>query len=143
MRRRTNVLKSVLAVLPVLVLACVSQNEADPMDDEAEINQQVLESMREDGVDLTRPRDIDFHLSMPSNDAGMEVARAVNALGFQTKLSKDEATSTWTVECTRKMVPYEPEITKTERILDELAKPYGGFIDGWGSMVDPQNPNPR
>ena len=55
------------------------------------------------------------------------------AQGFRTKVVKDSDRLFWSVWCTRALVPTEPTISQLEKMLDDIAKPHGGYTDGWGS----------
>jgi hypothetical protein len=95
-----------------------------------------LRRIARDGSDMTRPMKIDFHVAFSSRDSGEQfVALAANA-GFETRLVKDDGEDppAWTCWCSRMMLATHERITEMEQQLDDLARPLGGFIDGWGSF---------
>jgi hypothetical protein len=92
-----------------------------------------LDRMREDGADLSKSLDIDFHVAVPSREAGQVVASEAEVHGFRTRIVQDDRDASWTVWCTRALVPTEPTIARFEVLLDGIAQPHGGYIDGWGS----------
>ena len=92
-----------------------------------------LERMRADGADLSKPLEIDFHVAAPTQQAGQIVASEEERHGFRTRVVEDEGKPSWTIWCTRDLVPTEPTISQFEALLDDIAKPHGGYIDEWGS----------
>jgi regulator of RNase E activity RraB len=97
-------------------------------------NGDVLRRMLADGADLSKPHDIDFFIAAPNEQAGSAIASAAEQQGFSVDLDKDEEAADWTVCCSRSMVPDHAAITQTEQQLDALARPLGGWIDGWGAF---------
>lgn len=86
------------------------------------------------GSDLSRPMEIDFVVTVPDERAGTAVAQLAAARGFTPAVSQDEATSEWTCQCTRSMVPAYAAIVAVQAELDAMARPLGGYADGWGSF---------
>jgi len=86
------------------------------------------------GSDLSKPLEMDFFMAVPSEDAGNRVAKMAQQIGFTTKVERDEETSEWTCYCTKTIVPDYAEVVKMEETLDAIAKPFGGYIDGFGSF---------
>ncbi len=44
--------------------------------------------------------------------------------------------SSWTVYVTRRMIPAYADIMLFQQQLTEFARPFGGYCDGWGAMLD-------
>ncbi len=91
-----------------------------------------LRRVMADGSDLTKPMVLDFQLDVPSEKAGSIIAEKARPLGFIVKVYEDEGA--WTVECSRTMVATHAAITRIEEQLDEIARPHGGYSDGWGTF---------
>ncbi len=84
--------------------------------------------------------DIDFFIAVPSQEAGEKIAVQVKILGFQAKVEVDSETGEWTCYASKMMMADHVEITKTEMVLSDLAKPYGGYCDGFGSFGNNAQP---
>jgi len=89
-----------------------------------------------DGSDLGKPLVMDFFVAVPTAEVGNAVAARAQKLGFNTQVDQDEEDRDWTCTCTctKQLIPSYENVTEQERVLDELAKPLGGFIDGFGSF---------
>jgi Regulator of ribonuclease activity B len=86
-----------------------------------------------DGSDLTKPMEIDFFVAVFSEEKGNLVSSEAQALGFRTNVELDIETSEWTCYCTKTLIPEYSEVVRIEQQLDDLARPHGGYIDGFGS----------
>lgn len=101
-----------------------------------------------DGSDMTKPMEIDFVVAVPSREAGDQVAQHARRLGFRVDLVADaheeepDATS-WSCYCTKSMVPDYDALLAVQRELDGIAKPWGGWSDGWGTFGNAPPRAPR
>ena len=93
----------------------------------------------EDGADLTKPMEIDFAVAFPTRDAGTRFQRALGDKGFRTSLEHDEGGTTWTCYCAKTMMLTYGSVTGVQGELDEIAKAFGGQIDGWGTFGNAQS----
>lgn len=95
-----------------------------------------LRRVANDGADMSRPMVIDFHVAFLSLDAGMEFVRIASRAGFIARLVEDSGGERpeWTCWCSREMLATHDEITSTEDLLGSLARPLGGYCDGWGTF---------
>lgn len=93
-----------------------------------------LRRLRDDGANLSKPHELDFHVAAPSKAAAEHVGNAATQIGFATSVSKDDEGPDWTCCCTKLMVPDHSAITDIENMLDSMAKRVGGRIDGWGAF---------
>ena len=88
---------------------------------------------------MSRPMDIDFAVAVPTQEAGERVAEQAKRLGFRVDLVADaheeepDATS-WSCYCTKTMVPEYSALLSVQRELDDIAQPFGGWSDGWGTF---------
>lgn len=94
---------------------------------------EVLNQFQQNGFDLSRPLEIDFFVAVPSKKIGDQVAKKVVNLGFKTSVERDEETGEWTCYCTKTLIPEYAEVVRIEKELTSIAKPYGGYADGFGS----------
>lgn len=95
-----------------------------------------LRRFLDDGSDLTKPMEIDFHVAVPDQASCQTVARAAEQLGFRTDCVEEDGEDDyeWTCWCTKTMIPHYDDIIAAQKLLDDLSGPHGGYIDGWGSL---------
>ena len=114
-----------------------------PNDDDGE----VLRRIAADNNDMSKPMDIDFQVAVPDESAARHVADEASRLGYRTSIHFDDdededGEDLWTCECTRSMVPGWEAITAAQAELDGIARPVGGYADGWGTFgnADAESP---
>jgi hypothetical protein len=121
----------------------------------------VLESLHEAGVDLSKPLEIDFQLAVLDEASGQKIADAIRAAGYPADLVYDDGgvedgvadvgdqahededqdeddgcdEPSWTIYVIMEIVPDYQRVVDIQAKLDELAKPFGGEVDGWGAMI--------
>jgi len=101
-----------------------------PNDDDGK----VLQVLHEKGVDLTKPREIEFYCYVSDLALANEVAAKTKALGFLPDIYEDETTSKISVYNTKKMVPTYQNIVENQRTLNSLLEAFGTKCDGWGTL---------
>ena len=118
----------------------------DNYPDDADGN--ALARIAADGVDMSKARLIEFAINAPNEYSSKDILKTLIENGYDSEiyydegeLDYDEETSeefgpSWTVYAKIKMVPEYDEIIKIQAKLDRLAKPLGGYSDGWGTMVE-------
>jgi len=91
----------------------------------------LLEGMRRDGIDLSKPHTIEFHLHFASREVALEAERAVVAEGYETQVSAGEGLPTAILCAKRSLVPNKSELRAVRAQLVALARRYGGTYEGW------------
>ncbi len=94
------------------------------------------------GHNLSLPMDVDFQVAVPDESSAMSVAREAQRLGYSTRIWHDDderdlepdMSLFWTCECTKRLVPDYSAIVAIQEELDRIARPFGGYSDGWGSF---------
>ena len=103
------------------------------------------------GVDMTKPLTIEVAIHAPSQSAADAIKSAVINAGYAANIEFDEGEPhdesdpeeveefgpAWTVYTQIAMVPAYDEVIRIQAELDAVAKPYNGYTDGWGTLVDP------
>lgn len=95
---------------------------------------EALERYQAQGSDLSRPMEIDFFVSAPTEESAESVAREADSRGFSVKIEVSEASGEWTCYCTKTLIPSYANVRSIERELDAVARPFGGRADGFGSF---------
>lgn len=100
----------------------------------ADENGDVLWQMAVSGDDLSIPREVDFAVILPSEDAALKFAvhllRSDQKVSFSAYEEHDELP--WQVLAHPYMAPSHENISGFERLLGEAAADFDGRNDGWG-----------
>lgn len=75
-------------------------------------------------------------VAVPDKKKGKALLETLRRVGFTCELEQDEETEEWTCYCFITMLLNYEEIIDIQKRLDELSKPYDGYTDGWGLMVN-------
>ena len=104
-------------------------------------NGEVLRRMHDSGDDLSKPRDIDFTVVLPSEGAAKSFSKHFVAAGYEVKVEKADTVPElpWDVVVVKHMLPEHAGITAFEEELQGMAEPLGGRNDGWGCFEQPEN----
>lgn len=97
---------------------------------------QVLKMLYKQGVDFKEPQNVNFVVAVPNKKNGKAVLETLRSDGFTCELEQDEETEEWTCYCYIKMLLSYEEIIDIQKRLDELSKPFDGYTEGWGLMVN-------
>jgi hypothetical protein len=92
---------------------------------------ELLEGMRREGVDLSKPHTIEFHLHFPSRQAALDAERAVVTEGYEARVSAGEGLRVAILCAKRSLVPNKSELRAISAQLVALAGQYGGTYEGW------------
>ena len=98
-------------------------------------NAEVLRDLASKGVDLARPRSIDFAHVFPDRPSAQAFAGVLEREGSKAVVEGvDREANPWDVIVSKIMVPTCGNLTETEEHLDALAQGHGGRSDGWGFL---------
>ena len=100
-----------------------------------DVNGDVLRRMAADGVDLVSPRVMDFEHVFPDEASARRFSAAVAGIVLEVRVRRESGG--WGAQCRQRMVPTYAAITASETRLAEIARRFGGFPDGWGSLSNP------
>ena len=111
--------------------------EQFPEDD----NGEVLWSFVCQGDNLTVPREIDFSVIFPSEEAAIEFAVTCLRSDFKVELGEQEEPSddglNWEVTVYTHAIPAHADISRLEAALGEEAAKSGGRNSGWSAVFVP------
>lgn len=105
--------------------------ERFPADDNGEVLWRLLQA----GDDLGVPRDIEFTLDFPSEQAALDCGAFLFQNEYRVQLSspvEGESDSPWSVEVVPYMAPNHEDISQLEKYLRDVAGHFGGRSSGWG-----------
>ena len=96
----------------------------------------VLWDMSQDGDNLEKPREIDFSVIFPTEDAALKFA--IQLLKNDQKVSfsayEEHEELPWQVQAHPFMIPSHENISGYEYLLESESQSFGGRNDGWGCM---------
>lgn len=112
----------------------MTSQQATFPDDE---NGDVLRQMAEQGDNLEIPREIDFSVIFPTEEAALKFAVVLLRNGQKVSFSEYEEHDElpWQVQAHAYMVPSHENISGYEGLLGEEAAPFAGQNDGWGCEI--------
>lgn len=101
-------------------------------------NGDVLRRMEATGDDLTRSRNVDFTVVLPSETAAERFATHFRELGYAASIEFTQTAESlpWDVVVVKNMVPSHDGIGSFENVLQNVATPLGGRNDGWGCLSE-------
>ena len=104
-------------------------------------NGNVLWHFRSKGDALTEPREIDFSVIFPSEEAALEFAvtclRSEFKVEYHETEEKHEDGLNWEIVVYTHAVPTHSDITMLEDALGKQAAPLGGRTSGWSAVFVP------
>jgi len=95
------------------------------------------------GNEMSKPMDIDFQIAVPDEAAATRVAVEAAKLGYRISIYESMPCCPWTCNCTRTMLAEYDAIIAVQAELDAIARPLGGYADGWGAFGNAQTPPTR
>ncbi len=97
-----------------------------------------LRRVEDAGADMSRVMEIDFHIAIPDKRAGEQIAVDAISMGYSTKIWQDEEDGEWTLECSKAMHATYDGVVNCQNELEEIARPFNGYTDGWGTFGNTQ-----
>jgi len=94
----------------------------------------VIEALKNNGSDVSKPHNIDFFLDFKEFDSAAPVAQEMDKDGFNVKVFENQD-GTYTIEAKKIVIPSISNMTKISNKLHGLTNKYGGEYDGWGTEV--------
>ena len=91
------------------------------------------------GSDMSKPMDIDFQIAVPDEATAKRVADEASKLRYRIRVYESTCCP-WTCECTNTMLAEYDAIIAVQAELDAMARPLGGYADGWGAFGNAQTP---
>jgi hypothetical protein len=90
----------------------------------------MLKQLREQGLDLSKPINIQFFISFPSQFTADKAAIRIKKSGFHVTIIISKKLD-WVCRATKKMVPELSAIQNFQTEFGHLINTYSGKYDGW------------
>ncbi len=98
----------------------------------------VLRSLASKGVDLSKPRKIEFYCYAADYQTALKIVEEVSELGFTPDIFDDregsDKSKRFSVYSAKTIIPSYDNIIEEQRVLNELLEKYQTECDGWGTM---------
>jgi hypothetical protein len=102
------------------------------------LGKDVLSRLRKRGSSLHRPHTMDFYFYFRTQAAAEQIAGALQARGFTTKVDRAALEDQWLCLATRRLVPDQVVLDRWGQWFERLAASTGGEYDGWESSIEPE-----
>ncbi len=123
------------AILLILFLLCALTG-AKAQQAALEQDARVIELLRQNGSDLTKPHRIDFFFVLPTRPSAESLAKEVQSLGFSViGIKRLRDSLLWELQAQRLSVPELASMRLTTVQLTALAAQFGGEYEGWGAPI--------
>jgi len=86
--------------------------------------------LRQAGVDLTKPRKLDFHLHFATRVIALEAERTAREAGFATRVGGGPGLPDAILCASRTLVPSVGELRAVRKQLEAVARRHGGRYEG-------------
>jgi hypothetical protein len=125
-----------MAVLLLLGAFAARRGKAQGTRGTRDADQQVLDALRMNGADLSKPTETLFYLYLPTEVEADTVAAALRNDGFEAEVSPPaDGYTMWLCRATIEMVPELGAIHQLRDRFTALAAAHGGEYDGWEAAV--------
>jgi regulator of RNase E activity RraB len=101
----------------------------------SDLNQLVIDQLKQAGSDLAKPHDLEFFLYFPTEQAAIEAAKGIQSEvdGLEVNLGADE--TNWLCFGVKSMVPRPDDLRSMRTRFNQIANKHSGQYDGWGTEV--------
>ena len=104
-------------------------------------NGDVLRRLQSHGDDLARPRDIDFTVIFPDEQAALGFAEILRSDSYHVTVEMTQCNKElpWDALVVKNMIPTHDGISLFENELEIIALRFGGRNDEWGCISQTEN----
>lgn len=92
---------------------------------------QVLAELARSGMDLSKPRRLEFILRFQNEDDVGTAASQLEELAFTSTIEQDDADGVWAVLAAKTMYPVESDLAGLREKLQVVARQNHGSYEGW------------
>jgi len=125
-----NIFVIVSAVLvSAIALACLAWMQRRGLNWPSDA--ECLEIMRQEGIDMSKPRSLEFHLLFPSRQVAVDAEHAVVGAGYEAQVfGGGPGAASSGIVARKVLVPTKAELLAVRRQLAPLSRKYGGTYQG-------------
>lgn len=101
-------------------------------------NETVFDSLRDNGDDLTVPRETTFVVYFEEESDAIAAVDPIEEMGYSTQIlapEPDEEIYDWTCECNVTIIPELEDVIQRLDTLGLIVAPFNGIVDGWETYV--------
>jgi regulator of RNase E activity RraB len=106
------------------------------MDAAKKANERVIYHLRRLGADVSKPREVEFFIYLPTEEGAYRVAAELQKEGYDVQVDPGAQGERWLCFATKTIVPSLDEMNRISERFTSLAESYGGDYDGWGTGVE-------
>jgi hypothetical protein len=94
------------------------------------------------GADLTRSMRIDFQIDCPDLATAQAIGARVSRDEFEVSVYQNSEHTSATCGCSRDMLLEHSELVRIQAQLSEIARPFGGRCEAWGTFGNTRSAEP-
>lgn len=101
-----------------------------------DLDRHILRLLKKKGSNFRKTHAVEFYVYCKTKAQARKAGTRIKKEGFHVELLSDRSAGRWVCLPIREMVPRLRDIQAAKRKLNRLAKPFGGFCDGWGTQIE-------
>ena len=101
-----------------------------------DLDRHILRILKRKGSDFRKTHAVEFYIYCRTQTAAKRCGARIKKEGFHVELMPDRSARRWVCLPIKEMHPRLKDIHAAKRKLNRIAKPFGGFCDGWGTLVE-------
>lgn len=102
----------------------------------AEFQEEVLQQLRKNGSDVSKPHDFEFYLYLPTRESAERAAVKIRQSGFTAaEVSRSVSGSAWLCVAKKSLIPGKANLADHARFFEQIAAALGGVFDGWEAEI--------
>jgi regulator of RNase E activity RraB len=101
-----------------------------------DLDRHILKLLKKRGSNFRVPHAIEFYIYFKTKALAKKASVKIKKEGFAVHILSDSSANRWICLSIKDMLPQAKAIGALKRKFNKLAKPYGGFCDGWGTQVE-------
>lgn len=118
-------------LLVTIALLAPGCGKADP-------DAEILDRLKAQGVDLTKPQTIDFFLFFGSQPDATKAADQIRPMGFTIEIRSPRGSAPdWVCHASKTMIPEAPALRTLRQKFETIASAQSGGYDGWSIATNP------
>lgn len=96
---------------------------------------EVLEQLRRDGSDTSKPHEFAFYLYVPTEGVATQISEKLSTDGYGVEVRQAAVGDNWLCLATANLIPDAADFDEIQRLFTGLAEKFKGEFDGWEADV--------